>query len=77
MDQKAYDRIKKEAAKILCLTVGICCDKFKINGAVARKVLRALLAEGIVKRVGDAHHAFNVYTGKEAKGPTAAAATAK
>ena len=49
VDQKLYDRITKEAPKILALTVAIVCDKFKVNGAVARRVLRDLLAKGLVR----------------------------
>lgn len=49
LDQKAYERITKEAPKIAGLTVSVVCDKFKVNGSVARKVLRDLHSKGLIK----------------------------
>ena len=49
LDQKSYEKISKEAAKIQALTISIVCDKFKVNGSVARKVLKDLCSKGVVR----------------------------
>jgi len=43
------------------------CDKFKINGSVARKVLRELHKQGLIRQVGDHHASFTLYSGTQAK----------
>ena len=52
-------------------------DKFKINGAVARKTMREFCAKGLIKQVGDHHAGFTLYTGTQSKvvekGPEGAA----
>jgi small subunit ribosomal protein S25e len=67
LDAKAYERIVKEVPKFLNITVSILSDKFKINGAVARKVLRDLHSKNLIKQVGDHHSNFTLYTGAQAK----------
>lgn len=42
-------------------------DKFKINGSVARKVMRDLASKNLIKQVGDSHSKFTLYTGLQAK----------
>ena len=69
LDQKAYERIVKDAPKFLTITVSELCNKFKVNGAVARKVIRDLHTKGLIRQVGDHHASFTVYSGKEAKLP--------
>lgn len=44
-------------------------DKFKINGSVARKVLRDLHSKNLIKQVGDHHSAFTLYAGTVLKAP--------
>jgi small subunit ribosomal protein S25e len=67
----------KEAPKFLNLTVSIVSDKFKVNGAVARRVLRDLHSKNLIKQVGDHHSSFTLYTGSQAKSAQEAAAPAK
>ena len=67
LDAKTYERITKEAPKFLNLTVSIVSDKFKVNGSVARKVLRDLHQKNLIKQVGDHHSTFTLYTGTQAK----------
>ena len=67
----------KEAPKLLALTVSIVCDKFKVNGSVARKVLKDLHSKGLVRQCGDSHSAFTLYAGNQAKPPGAAAEETK
>ena len=61
----------KEAPKFLSLTISIVSDKFKVNGAVARKVLRDLHQKNLIKQVGDHHSAFTLYTGSQYKAASA------
>ena len=56
--------------------MSVLCDKFKVNGAVARKCLRELASKGQIKQQGDSHHSFTLYTGVNAKAAAAAAAAA-
>ena len=53
------------------------CDKFKVNGAVARKALRELAIKNLIKVVGDSHHTFTLYTGTQVKAGEPAAPAKK
>jgi len=77
LDTKGYERVAKDLPNMLQISVSILCDKYKINGSVARRVLRDLLEKGQIKQCGDHHQAFTLYTGVKAKpAGTAAAAPA-
>ena len=67
----------KEAPKFQNLTVSIVSDKFKVNGAVARKVLRDLHQKNLIRQVGDHHSSFTLYTGTQAKAGQAEAPAKK
>ena len=67
LEQKKYDKVLTEAPKILCITRSVLCEKFKVNGAVARSLIRELAEKGDIKRVGDAHSSFDLFTGVKAK----------
>lgn len=53
LDAKQYEKISKEVPRMTVLTVAVLCDKFKVNGSVARKVLKDLTSKGLVKQAGD------------------------
>jgi ribosomal protein S25 len=38
----------KEVPKILCVTRAILCEKFKVNGAVARGLIRELTKRNLL-----------------------------
>lgn len=57
----------KEAPRILTLTVSTVVDKFKVNGAVARKVLKDLHSKGLIRQCGEHNHHFTLYSGTQAK----------
>lgn len=76
LDAKAWERITKEAPKLQVLTTAVMCDKFKVNGAIARRSLRELLSKNLIKQVGDHHASFTLYTGAQAKAAAAEAAAA-
>ena len=68
MDQKRFEKICSEMPKILCLTRSVVMEKFKVNGSVARVLLRHLAASGEIKPVGDVKCSdFDLYTGRLAK----------
>merc|ERR1712210_7051 len=67
LEQKKYDKILTEVPKILCITRGVLVEKFKVNGSVARSLMRELAERGDIKRVCDAHSSFDLFTGAKAK----------
>uniref|UniRef100_A0A7S3SBG8 40S ribosomal protein S25 n=1 Tax=Strombidinopsis acuminata TaxID=141414 RepID=A0A7S3SBG8_9SPIT len=67
LDQKQYDRCAKEIPKILMITRAILCDKFKVNGAVSRALIKDLASKGLIRRVGDHFASFDLYSGVQSK----------
>ena len=67
LDQKRFEKIAGELPKILCITRGIICEKFKVNGSIARALIQEIAKRGEIKRVGDAHSKFDLFTGVRAK----------
>merc|ERR1711971_813561 len=68
LDQKRFDKICSEMPKILCITRSSVMEKFKVNGSVARVLLRHLAESGEIKPVGDVTRSdFSLYTGRLAK----------
>ena len=53
----------------MTVTVSELVNKFKVNGAVARKVIKDLHSKNLIRQVGDHHSAFTVYSGTQAKAP--------
>ncbi len=67
LDEKKWTKIASEIPKILCITRGALSDKYKVNGSIARAMIKNLAAAGTIKRVGDHHASFDLYTGTQAK----------
>ena len=63
VDAKTFDRMTKELGKQAVVTVASICEKFKVNGAVARKALRELVSKNILKVAGDSNAHITIYTG--------------
>ena len=59
--------MSQEIPKILCITRGALTDKYKVNGSVARAIIKNLAEAGTIKIVGDHHSSFDLYTGTQAK----------
>jgi ribosomal protein S25 len=53
--------------KILCITRANLCEKFKVNGSIARALIRDGMKRGIIKAVGDRNAHFELFTGVQAK----------
>merc|ERR1712022_49729 len=67
LEEKRWAKIQTEIPKILCITRGALCDKYKVNGSIARAMIKALAAQGTIKRVGDPCHSFDLWSGVQAK----------
>lgn len=65
LDTKAYEKITKDLPKIAVLTVAILCEKYKINGSLARKILKEFCVKGLVKLSGEHNHHISIYTGTQ------------
>jgi ribosomal protein S25 len=54
-------------SKILCITRAVLCEKFKVNGAIARALIKDGAKRGTIKLVGDGSAHFDLFTGVQAK----------
>ncbi|QSL65213.1 hypothetical protein MERGE_002520 [Pneumocystis wakefieldiae] len=60
LDKQTYDKLYKDVLSYRFISISIFVDRLKINGSLARKALKALYEEGIIKKV-DTHHAQTIY----------------
>ena len=68
LDQKRFDKICSEMPKVLCLTRATIMEKFKVNGSIARALIKVLLQKGEIAPVGDVScSTFALFTGVKAK----------
>merc|ERR1712230_303934 len=52
LDKKRYEKLCKEIPKILCISRATLCEKFKINGSVARALIAELSRKNMIIPVG-------------------------
>merc|ERR1719183_2761487 len=74
LDKKRYEKLCNEIPKILCVTRAVLCEKFKINGSVARALIRDLHQQGKLEAIGQQHATFNLMRGTQSKSPAERAA---
>jgi len=74
LDDKAYERMLKEVPKILCITRAMLCEKFKVNGSVARALIKDLAKKQLILPVGQQSAHFDLYKGSQAKSASEKAA---
>merc|ERR1712166_416714 len=74
LSKQRYDKLCNEIPKVLCVTRAILCEKFKINGSVARALIRDLHEQGKLEAVGPQHSKFNLMRGTQSKTPAEKAA---
>merc|ERR1712166_1330792 len=67
LDQKCYEKLCNEIPKILCVTRAILCEKFKINGSVARFLIRDLVEKNLLEPRGDQKANFALCRGVQSK----------
>ncbi|KAK9004490.1 hypothetical protein V6N11_041961 [Hibiscus sabdariffa] len=60
-DQATYDKLLAEAPKYKLITPSILSDRLRINGSLARKAIRELMARGSIRLVS-AHSSQQIYT---------------
>lgn len=61
MDKATLDKMMKEVPTYKLITTAVLVDRLKINASVARRALRDLEAQGVIKPV-QKHASFSIYT---------------
>ena len=51
LDKTTSDKLQKDVQSYRLITVAILVDRLKINGSLARKALKDLEEEGVIKKV--------------------------
>ncbi|KEH30450.1 ribosomal protein S25 [Medicago truncatula] len=60
-DQGTYDKLLTEAPKYKLITPSVLSDRLRINGSLARRAIRDLMAKGLIRLVS-AHSSQQIYT---------------
>ena len=62
-DRETYDRLFEEIPlKNKLISPSVISDKLKVTASLARQAIKELEAKGIIRKVGDHHHAQYIYT---------------
>merc|ERR1711934_964987 len=67
LDEKRWAKMQTEIPKILVITRGALAEKYKVNGSIARAIIKNLAAAGTIRQVGDHCANFDLYSGTQAK----------
>uniref|UniRef100_A0A7S1SUJ8 40S ribosomal protein S25 n=1 Tax=Tetraselmis chuii TaxID=63592 RepID=A0A7S1SUJ8_9CHLO len=51
MDEATYSKFMSEVPKYKLITISVLCDRLRLNGSLARRALKHLESEGIIKPV--------------------------
>lgn len=60
-DKNTYEKLLSDIPKNKLITPSIVSEKLKVNGSLARKAVKELIAKGLT-RVVSHHHAQSIYT---------------
>ncbi|KAF6171180.1 hypothetical protein GIB67_027986 [Kingdonia uniflora] len=60
-DQASYDKLLVEAPKYKHITPAILSDRLRINGSLARRAIKDLMAKGLIRMVSS-HSSLKIYT---------------
>lgn len=60
-DQGTYDKLLSEAPKFKLITPSILSDRLRINGSLARRAIKDLMARGSIRMIS-AHASQQIYT---------------
>lgn len=60
-DKNTYEKLLSDIPKNKLITPSIVSEKLKVNGSLARKAVKELMAKGLT-RVVSHHHAQSIYT---------------
>eukprot|EP01066_Platyproteum_vivax_P001798 Platyproteum_vivax@DN1225_c0_g1_i1.p1 len=66
-DKATAEKMVSEIPKSKLITPSIISERLKVNVSLARRGIRYLYDQGIIKPVGDLHHAQVIYTRRTAK----------
>ena len=61
-DEALYKRVSVDVPKMKLITVATLMDRFKLNGSLARVLIKHMVQKGAIKVVGQHHHAMYIYT---------------
>ncbi|KAI9709112.1 MAG: 40S ribosomal protein S25 [Bogoriella megaspora] len=61
LDKTTSDKLQKDVQSYRLITVAILVDRLKINGSLARKALKDLEEQGVIKKVVG-HSRGSIYT---------------
>ena len=67
LDEKRFQKVSQEIPKILVITRSALMEKFKVNGSIARALIKQLARDGTIKQVGEHSAKFDLWTGVQAK----------
>ncbi|KAF2300815.1 hypothetical protein P3X46_000039 [Hevea brasiliensis] len=60
-DQASYDKLLSEVPKYKLVTPSILSDRLRINGSLARRAIKDLMARGAIRMIS-AHASQQIYT---------------
>ena len=63
LDQKRYEKVVQEMTKMLTISRSVLCEKFKVNGAIARALIKDGIKKGHIKEIGDHSARFDLCSG--------------
>ena len=61
LDKTSYDKVKADVPKMKLITVSTVTDRCKVNASMARKIIRHLHEQNLIKKV-DVHHSQYIFT---------------
>jgi len=66
IDKETYAKAKTDVPKMKLITVSTVSDKMKVNGSMARRLIRHLAESNLIKKL-DYHHTQYIFTGASSK----------
>merc|ERR1711967_130678 len=67
LDEKRWAKMQQEIPKILVITRATLAEKYKVNGSIARAIIKSLHAAGTIRLLGEHSASFDLYSGVQAK----------
>ncbi|XP_026189804.1 40S ribosomal protein S25-3 [Cyclospora cayetanensis] len=61
-DQATVDKLLAEVPKMKLITPFTICERLRINASLARRGIRELHSQGLIKPLGEQHHSHYIYT---------------
>ncbi|KAI4302267.1 hypothetical protein MLD38_038041 [Melastoma candidum] len=60
-DQATYDKLLSEVPKYKLITPSILSDRLRVNGSLARRAIKDLMARGLIRMISS-HASQQIYT---------------